>query len=285
VKRYLIIELLKELLGIREDVIIFKVLLSTFAAGILFPGLLFVSSIDHGLVLGQRRKLVVVVVAIELGLNRVPTQVLAPLNEIGVIEILPLLADVLLVVVVVSWRDERCSQLFLVEVLPWEVREPGVPLDILAAVVAESVLWLPLDHLVDEISGLDAPSDRHFLLLNLYLLRQNVVSDFFPRFPDIGPLSVHAFVGHYSYSEIVHSVRVVLSAHHFGSHVAWGSRGVLSILLSPVPGDSEISDSQVALIIDDQVLRLDVSVDNLFIVAVLETSHQACNEETYKKYN
>lgn len=154
-------------------------------------------------------------------------------------------------------------------------------LDLLAAVVAESVLWLSLNHLIDEIRRLNAPANGNFLLLDLHLLCKDVVSDLFARFSYVGTFSIHAFVGHNSHGKIVHGVRMILPAHHLRRHVARRSGRVLSVLFSPVSGDSEICDSEVALVVDDQVLGLDVSVYDLLIVTVFETGHEACNEEAY----
>jgi hypothetical protein len=277
VQRYLVVELLQKLLRVGEHVVLLEVLLVVpVVLSIVF---LLVPRVYHRLVLGQGRQMVVIVVAIELCLDGVTAQVLTPFDEVRVIKILPLLADVLLIVIVVRGRDERRPELLLVEVLPREVGEPRMTFDFVAAVVAESVLRLSLDHLVDEVRGLYAPPDRNFLLLDLDLLRQDIVSDVFSRLSNIRPFAVHALISHNSHSKIVHGERVILPTHDLRSHVPGRAGRVLRVLLSPISCDSEIGDPEVPLVVDDEVLRLDVSVYNLLLMAVFEPGHEARNEE------
>jgi len=284
VQRYLVVEFLQELFWVGEHVILLEVLL--VVAGVVLPIVfLLESGVYHRLVLCQGREMVVIVIAIELCLDRVSPQVLRPFDEVRVLQILPLLTNVLLIVIVIRGRDERRPQLLLVEVLPRKVGEPRMAFDFVASVVAESVLRLPLDHLVDEVRGLYAPPDRNLLLLDLDLLCQDIVSDVFPRLSDVRPFTVHALVSHNSHGKIVHGERMILPTHDLGSHVPGRARRVLSILLSPISCDTEIRDPEVALVIDDKVLRLDVPVNNLLLMAVFEAGHEACNEKacTFKR--
>lgn len=67
VQRYLVVELLEQLLWVREHVVLLVVLLLLV---VLFAiAFLVVPGVYHGLVLGQGCQVMVVVVAIELGLN------------------------------------------------------------------------------------------------------------------------------------------------------------------------------------------------------------------------
>lgn len=195
--------------------------------------------------------MVVVVVPVEHALHRVAAQTDGVLFELRVVQVLPLFVDVLLVEVVFQRRDEGGTQTTIIKVSPGEVSQPGMVFDLVRPIDAESVLGLPLDHFVDEVSCLDRPASGHLALLYLYLLGQNVVSDFLPRFAHIRSSAVHALVGHDSHGEVIHHHIVVLPAHHLGSHVAWSSRSVLGILRSPDSCDSEVGDSEVALVIND----------------------------------
>ena len=163
--------------------------------------------------------MVVIVVPIELSLDGVSSQILRPFDEIRVFEIFPFLTDVLLIVVIIRGRDEGCSQLLLVKVLPRKVCEPWMIFDFLTPVVAESILGLPLYHLIDEVCGFYAPANRHFLLLDLDLFCQYIISNVFPRFPNVWPFTIHALISHNSHRKIVHGERMILSAHYLGSHV------------------------------------------------------------------
>lgn len=136
------------------------------------------------------------------------------------------------------------------------------------AICSESILGLSLNHFVDEIGRLDWPSPRHFVSLNLYLFWKNVVPDLFARFTNVGSSAEHAFVGHDSNGKVVYDSCMILAAHNFGSHVSWGSRSVLRVLWAPNSRYSKISNSHVAILVNDEVLRLDISMNNLFLVAV-----------------
>ena len=151
--------------------------------------------------------------------------------------------------------------------------------DFSCTVIAQSVLRLSLDHLVDEVGGLDGPASWDVSFLDLDLLRQDVVSDFLPGLAHVGSAAEHALVGHHAHSEVVDTSSVVDSAHHLRRHVAGCSRGVLSVLRPPDSGNTEVSNPEVALLINDQVLGLDVSVDDIFLVADLEAGNQARDPE------
>ena len=59
---------------------------------------------------------------------------------------------------------------------------------------------------------------------------------------------------------------MVLPTKNFGRHVTWSTARILVIFLSVFFGDSQISDSGVTLIIEDNVFRLYISVDNFLAV-------------------
>ena len=100
-----------------------------------------------------------------------------------------------------------------------------------------------------------------------------MVPDFFTGFSDIGSPAVHALIGHNSNGKIVDRSSMVLTAHNFGSHVTWCTGSVLGILRSPNSCYTEISYSYVAIIVDNEILWLNISMNNLFFVAVFQTSY------------
>ena len=147
---------------------------------------------------------------------------------------------------------------------------------------SKSVLRFPLDHLVYEVSSFNRPSSRYFPLLDLDLLGENVVSNFLSRLPNIGSPSVHALISHHAHSKVVYCSGVILSTHYLWGHVPRCSRSVLCVLWPPNSSNTEVSDSNVSIVINDQVFRLDISVNDLLIVAILKAGDQAGNEKTYK---
>ena len=147
------------------------------------------------------------------------------------------------------------------------------------AILPESVDGLPLDQLVDEVGGLQAPVVGDVLGVDLLLLGKNVVSDLLPVLALVWSLAKHALVGDDSHCKVVHCNAVVLSAHDLGCHVAWSSRGILGVLGLPESGDTKISHPEVAIFVKDKVLWLDVSVEDGVLVQVLQTEQHAGNEE------
>lgn len=79
------------------------------------------AKLDHLLVLSDCRHLEVVVVSSEEVLNRLAAECSEVLLEAFIINVSPLLVDVLLVEVVLLGRDEGCLQLLLLQVFPREV--------------------------------------------------------------------------------------------------------------------------------------------------------------------
>jgi hypothetical protein len=63
------------------------------------------------------------------------------------------------------------------QILPGEVFKPGMILDLCGSVQPESIRRLSLDHLVNEVCGLDRPALRNFVSLNLHLLSKDVIAN------------------------------------------------------------------------------------------------------------
>jgi hypothetical protein len=69
------------------------------------------------------------------------------LNKRFVLEVFPLLVDVLLVKVILGRRNERSLQTLVIQIVPGEVTQPRVVFDFRRAVYSKAVLRFPLDHL------------------------------------------------------------------------------------------------------------------------------------------
>lgn len=69
------------------------------------------------------------------------------LLELLVFLVLPVLVDVFLVKVVLARRYKRGDEPLVREILPGEILEPGMILDLLRTVQSQSVRRLSLDHL------------------------------------------------------------------------------------------------------------------------------------------
>lgn len=65
----------------------------------------------------------------------------------------------------------------------------------------------------------------------------------------------------------------------FRSHVSHGPSVRLQGVDALVAGESEVGDLEVEVVVDEDVLQLEVSVDYFFIMHVFERVKQLCEEE------
>ena len=64
-----------------------------------------------------------------------------------ILQVSPLLINILLIeVVLLRWNKGRL-QAFVFEVIPWEVAQPRVRFHLFSPVGSKAILWLSLDHL------------------------------------------------------------------------------------------------------------------------------------------
>ncbi len=92
-------------------------------------------------------KLVIIIIAIELRLDRVSPEGKRMLLKLFILLVLPVLVNILLVKIVLLGRQKRCLHLLVPEVLPREVFEPGVRFHLGWPVLTQAVQWFTLDHL------------------------------------------------------------------------------------------------------------------------------------------
>ena len=123
------------------------------------------------------------------------------------------------------WQEWGLN-LALHEVVPWEVGEPRVVLDLFRAVGAQPIFRLSLDHLlglvseeegysVDEIKGFVRPSLRLSAWFYLHLLQQDLITDLSSTPSQIRSTPHHALICDYSKRVVINRNAVVLSAHDF----------------------------------------------------------------------
>ena len=72
---------------------------------------------------------------------------------------------------------------------------------------------------------------------------------------------------------------MVLSEQHLRGHVAGRPAGLVRIFCLPVPGDAEVSDPGVSVLVEDDIFRLDVAVDDVSLVQVVEPLDQTPNQK------
>lgn len=215
----------------------------------------------------------IIVVSIKLSLDWISSKTLSIFFEFWIIEIFPFLIDILLIKIILAGWNKWSLNSFIIQILPWEICKPWMILHFMSATIPQSILWFSLNHFIYKVRGFDWPSSLNFSFLYLNLLREDVISNFFSRFSNVWSSSIHAFIGHYSNGEVINRGGMILSAHYLWSHVTWCSRCVLRIFGSPYSCNTKICYSNVAIIINYQILRFNVSMNDLFLMAILKTSH------------
>jgi hypothetical protein len=89
----------------------------------------------------------------------------------------------------------------------------------------------------------------------------------------------HALVADDSDGEVVDSHSMVLSAHDLWGHVPGSPTRLLRVFGVPDPRYAEVGHLQIAFLVEHQVFRLDIPVDDAFIVDVFERVDDAGDEE------
>lgn len=90
----------------------------------------------------------------------------------------------------------------------------------------------------------------------------------------------HALVADDAHSEVIDSDTMRLAAHDLRSHVARRARRIFLVLWVPNSCNTKISDLKIAILVEDEVFRLDVTMQNALLVEVLERKQHASYEES-----
>ena len=148
-------------------------------------------------------------------------------------------------------------------------------LDFLRSVQAKPVAWLSLQALVNKVSSLERPAIWQLVPLDLDLLSEDHVPNLFATTHDVGAPTHHEFVTNDAESEVINGVAMVLTTHDLRCHVTWRARRVLRVLIAQNFRDTHISDTYVACVFHDDVLRLNIAMYHTLQVHVLEPKHHA----------
>lgn len=107
-----------------------------------------------------------------------------------------------------------------------------------------------------------------------------MVSDFLSWFTEIGSATKHAFISDDAHCKVINWASMILTSHYFRRHVTRRAWSVLCIILTPNSGNTKVCDAQVTITLYDEVLWLDISVYNILVVDVLETSYETCDKKS-----
>jgi hypothetical protein len=128
------------------------------------------------------------VIALEKSLHRASFQHLRVLAHLVRIIVFPVSIRVFCIEVIFIRRNESWRDFFILKGLPIVIFEPWMLFYFSRTVKAKSVDWLSLDQLIYKVSCLKTPAWGDFVFPDLDLLWENMVSDFFSIFTNIGPL-------------------------------------------------------------------------------------------------
>ena len=152
-------------------------------------------------------------------------------------------------------------------------------LNFVGPIQSESVSRLPLQTLIYEVSRFHAPSLGDISLFQLHLLLEDSVSDFFPVLARVRSFAHHELIAKHAQSEVIYCHAMILPAHDLRSHVARRARSVVGVVGGPNPGNAHVGDVHVALLVEQQVLRLDVSVDHAISMHIVQAHKYASHKE------
>lgn len=111
-----------------------------------------------------------------------------------------------------------------------------------------------------------------------------MVPNFFAGFPEVGSSTKHTLVSDHSDCELVNQKRVVLPAHYLRGHIARCSRCVLCIVFPPNSRNPKISYPQIAIALNHEILRFDISVQNVLCMHVFKSSNETRNKKSCRLF-
>lgn len=225
-------------------------------------------------------EVLIVVVPVERLLEDLLVQQLRVLLDLSAVLVAPLAIRVRRVEVVgVRW-NERSWDALVQQIVPGEVTQPRVVLDVLRTVQTETVERLPLNQTIYEVRCLDSPAWRNVSAPNLHLSCKDVLTDLAPVPARVRPPAKHALVANDAHSKVVDSDTMRLSAHDLRRHVTRRARRIFLVLRIPYSRDTEVSDLKIAITVKDEVLGLDITMQNALLMEILESQQHASNEES-----
>ena len=115
--------------------------------------------------------------------------------------------------------------------------------------------------------------------LDGHLLRKQHISNFLSSSTDIWSSPHHELISNHSKCEVVNAETVVLPAHYFGRHIPRCARSIRAVIRLEYSRNTHVGNAQIPILLHDDILWFDVSVDHVFIVHVFKANNHACNHE------
>ena len=224
-------------------------------------------------------EVIVVIVSVECLLKDLLIEQLHMLLDLLTVLVSPFAIGVSGVEIVGIGRYERCSEALIQQIVPGEVAEPRMVLDVLRPIETETIQRFALDQPVDEVSSLDRPAGRDVRLPDLNLTRQDVLSDLAPVASGIRSAAKHTLETDDAHGKVVDSHAVWLATHHLRRHIAWSARCVLLVFRIPHSSNAKVGDLEVPVLIEDQIFRFYITVQNALLMQILQRDDHAGDKE------
>jgi hypothetical protein len=91
----------------------------------------------------------------------------------------------------------------------------------------------------------------------------------------------HTLVDNDPQRKIIDWKGVILTLYNLRRHIPGRATGILIVIRLRLPGHPQVRNPQIPLIIDDQILRLDVPMDDAIRMQVLQPDHNTASEELH----
>ena len=148
----------------------------------------------------------IVVITLEQFLHWVPSELcFTLLNSLCVFPFL--IIDMVLVKVIdVDVRDVLWLHISASKCTPIKLFEPRMTLQFWGTfIVANSILRFPLQTFINKVSCLNTPPVWNFVSFYLYLLAEDLFSNFTSASSDVGPTPLHALIGYDAHRKVISS--------------------------------------------------------------------------------
>ena len=188
---------------------------------------------------------------------------------------------ILIKIVHVYVRNILWSDSSFCESSPVKIFKPGMRFQLWCAIfVSNTVSCLALQALIDKVGSFLAPAMRYAELFYLNLSAQNCIPNVLPCLAFVRALSHHTLIGNDAHCEVICYQPVILPTHDLWGHIARCTACLAWVVRWEDARHPKICQSQVAIVVKDQVFRFDIPMDDLLRMDGLKCMHKASNEET-----
>lgn len=149
---------------------------------------------------------------------------------------------------------------------------------------SQSVLRFSLNESIDKVSSFKAPSFGKFWRFDLSLFGEHVLSDLISSSSVIRSFSSHEFISDDSECKEIRDKAVILAADDLRRHVPWSATGIRGIIDSECSCNTQISNSNITPWIKNQVLRLDVTMNDVATMHMLKAQNYTCHKKFYLNF-